>query len=235
MERRRVASVKSPYTPGEELATIGHELHAPITPLKMRLQQTRRRLQREGGRERDVEDLARALYHVERIQHQVAIYLDAGSLLTNTFTLMPRWTDLGEIARRLQENYASAYVGRSLRLKAPARPLAGFWDGPRLDIALRELVGNALKYTTGDVMLCLRRNRACARVEVLDSGPAIPLSLRARLFEPYITGYQSSHGLGLGLFVAREVVRLHGGQMGMRISTGGGTLFWLTLPLDPTS
>lgn len=228
-------SVRSPYTSGEGLAIIGHELRAPVTPLKMRLQQTRRRLAREGGRERDVEDLARALYHVERIQHQVAIFLDAGALMSGMFALVPRWTDLSEIALRLQASYASVCIGRSLRLKTPARPLTGFWDSSRLEMAVRELIGNALQYTTGDVTIYLRRRGRLTRVEVEDDGPGIPASARARIFEPYATGYESNHGLGLGLYVAREIVRAHGGQMGLRVPPGAGTRFWLTIPQGPAS
>jgi len=106
------------------------------------------------------------------------------------------------------------------------------WDISRLDVALRELVGNALKYTTGDVVLRLTRQGAFARVEVVDSGPEIPNSLRDHIFEPYATSYPANHGLGLGLYVAREIVQLHGGEMGVRSSASGGLLFWLTLPLS---
>lgn len=226
------ADGSSPYSPGEGLAIIGHELHAPITPLKIRLQQTRRRLQREGGRERDAEDLAMALYHVERLQHHVAVFLDAGALMNNTFLLIPRLCDLGEITQRLCETYTSAYVGRSLRVSEPARPLTGFWDSSRLDVLLRELVGNALTYTTGDVTLRLRRRGARAHIEVEDGGPTAPSTLRERIFEPFFTGYQTSHGLGLGLYVAHEIAARHGGRLALRVTPAGGSLFCLTLPLD---
>lgn len=226
------AGGSSPYSPGEGLAIIGHELHAPITPLKMRLQQTRRRLQREEGRERDADDLAKALYHVESLQHHVAVFLDAGALMNGAFLLIPRLCDLGEITRRLCESYTSAYVGGPLRLSESARQLTGFWDGSRLDVLLRELVGNALKYTTGEVTLRLRRRGALARVEVEDCGPAPPAALRERIFEPFFTGYQTSHGLGLGLYVAHEIAARHGGRLALRVTPAGGSLFYLTLPLD---
>ncbi len=226
------ARVAAPYEAGELLSIAGYELRSPITPLKIRLQQTRRRLQREGGRERDIDDLSKALYHVERIQQQVALFLDATSLMQGSFTLAPRLSDLSDVARRLADIYANADANRVIRLKKTSKPLIGLWDSPRLDVALRELVGNALKYTTGAITLRLTRRGPFARVEVEDMGPAIPPSLHARIFDPYVTGYQSNHGLGLGLYVAREIVRLHGGKMGMRACrSGGGAIFWFTLPL----
>lgn len=225
------ARAEAPYEVSELLSIAGYELRSPITPLKIRLQQTRRRLQREGGRERDIDDLSKALYHVERIQQQVALLLDATSLLRGSCTLAPRLSDLSDVARRLADIYASADAGRVIRLEGVDKSLTGLWDSPRLDVALRELVSNALKYTTGDITLRLARRGLYARVEVEDTGPAIPHGLHERIFDPYVTGYQSNHGLGLGLYVAREIVRLHGGKMGMRPTRAGGAIFWFTLPL----
>lgn len=220
-----------PFEMDELLNIASHELRSPITPLKMRLQQTRRRFQREGGRDRDVEELSKALYHLERVQQQIALFLDAASLTHGSLSLAPRLSDLNEIARRLTGIYASADAGRAIRLEEIDGPLTGIWDSPRLDIALRELMGNAIKYTTGDITIRLWRQGAFARVEVEDAGPAMPAGLRDHIFEPYVTGYQGNHGLGLGLYVAREIIRLHGGEMGMRPSDSGGAIFWFTLPL----
>ncbi len=214
------------------LNIASHELRSPITPLKMRLQQTHRRLQREGGRERDVDDLAKALYHLERLQQQIALFLDTASLTHGSLSLAPRLGDLHETARRLTDIYASAGLGRAIQLEGPGEPLTGVWDSARLDVALRELLGNALKYTTGDITLRLWRQGEFARVEVEDAGPAMSVSLRDRVFEPYVTGCQGNHGVGLGLYVAREIIRLHGGEMGVCASSSGGSIFWLTLPLE---
>jgi signal transduction histidine kinase len=215
------------------LNIAGHELRSPITPLKMRLQQLRRRLQREGGRERDIDDLAKALYQIERLQQQIAIFLDAPALMNGSFTLALRLCDLNEAARRLTSIYANADTDRVIRLEEPGEPLTGMWDGTRLDCVLRELLGNALKYTTGDITVRLWRDGSLAHLEVEDAGPTIPVSFRERVFEPYVTGYQSNHGLGLGLYVAHEIIRLHDGEMGMRFNDSGGAIFWLTLPTEP--
>ncbi len=222
----------APCEVGELLNIASHELRSPITPLKMRLQHVRRRLQREGGRERDVDDLSKALYQVERLQQRIGVYFDAVALMEGTFTLAPRLSDLSEAARRITNIYASADAARVIRLEDTGETLTGVWDSSRLDVALRELVGNALKYTTGDVTLRLARQGAFARVEVADTGPGMPTSLRDRIFEPYTTSCQANHGLGLGLYVAHEIVQLQGGEMGVRSNASGGLLFWLTLPLS---
>lgn len=220
------------YDMSDTLNIASHELRAPITPLKMRLQQTRRRLQHEGGRERDVVELSLALYHVERMQQQIALYLDAASLMGGVFTLITGMSNFTESARRITSIYASGEPGRAIRLEEAGGPLTGVWDTPRLDTALRELLGNALKFSCGDITLRLARRGRFARVEVENAGPAIPAGWRRRIFEPYVTGDQHNHGLGLGLYVAREIARRHGGELGLRSGPATGVRFWLTLPLS---
>ena len=226
------AHAEEPLEIGELLTIAGHELRSPIAPLKMRLQQARRRFLREEGRERDVDDLSKALYQVERMQQRLGLYLDAAFLIQGIFTLARRSTDLSEAARRLSGIYVLGEDERSIQLEEAGEPLIGIWDGPRVDVALRELLGNALKYTDGDITIRLKRDGTFARVEVDDAGPAIPANLYERIFEPYVAGYQSNHGLGLGLYVTREIIHLHGGEIGLCPSPSGGSLFWFTLPLS---
>jgi signal transduction histidine kinase len=215
------------------LLTIAEEeLRAPITPLKMRLQQTRSRLRRAGGPERDINDLSKALYHVERIQQQAALFLDALALERDCFDLAPRWLDLNDAARRLVEIYACADPRRAITLEELDEPLSGVWDGARLEVAMRAMLGNALRYASGDITLRLARQGERAVITVEDSGTGIPPALGARVFEPFVTGAQPNHGLGLGLYVAREIARRHGGEMGVARAGTGGAAFWLTLPLD---
>ena len=222
----------TPYEIGELLNIAGHDLRSPLSPMKMRLQHARRRLEREGGRERDVDDLSKALYHLDRVQQRIGVYLDAVALMEGIFTLAPRVSDLSEAARRITDSYANADTDRIIRLEDTGETLTGVWDSSRLDIVLRELLGNALKYANGDITVRLARQEAFARVEVEDMGPGLSGDLLSRIFEPYTTGVQGNHGLGLGLYVAREVVRCHGGELGVRSCPSGGLLFWLTLPLS---
>jgi signal transduction histidine kinase len=224
------------------LVTVaGYELRSPITPLKMRLQQTRARLQRDSAEgastpahnhRHDIDDLSKALYHVERIQQQAALLLDALALTQDFFDLAPRWLDLSQTARRLVEIYACADSQRVITFQDADSPVTGIWDGARLEIVIREMLGNALRYASGHVTLRLARQGSLVLITVEDEGGGIPSGLRARAFEPFVTGPQPNHGLGLGLYVAREIVRHHGGEMGVELAESGGSSVWLTLPLN---
>lgn len=221
-------------TATEFLNVAGHELRAPVTALKGQLQLMQRRVRRESGRERDDEALTKMLYQIERMQQLVAIYLDAAYLAERGLNLMRQPSDLAPLAQRITALYAIASPKHPVRLEGAEEPLAGQYDAGRVDMALRELLGNALKYSTeGEIVVRLRRENGHARVEVEDLGPTIAPEDAERIFDAYQTGAATQNtGLGLGLYVARQVARLHGGEMGVRPSDAGGNIFWFTLPLD---
>lgn len=218
------------------LNVAGHELRAPVTALKGQLQLMQRRIRKEGGRERDDEALTKMLYQIERMQQLVAVYLDASYQERGELSLMRQPNNLVTLIERIVNLYAVANAKRPVRLETTETTLDGAFDGGRVDLVVRELLGNALKYASeGEIVVRLRRDGATALVEVEDAGPAIPAERAEAIFEPYVTDTALQNtGLGLGLFIAREAVRLHGGAMGLRQSERGN-VFWFTLPLDKTS
>lgn len=215
------------------LNVAGHELRAPVTALKGQLQLMQRRIRREGGRERDDEALTKMLYQIERMQQLVAVYLDASYLERGEFSLMRQPNNLVALIERIVNLYAVASAKHPLRLETTETTLNGAFDGGRIDLVMRELLSNALKYAgEGPLVVRLRRDGDMALVEVEDAGPAIPAERADAIFEPYVTDtVLQNTGLGLGLYVAREAVRLHDGEMGLRQGESGN-IFWFTVPLD---
>ncbi len=215
------------------LNVAGHELRAPVTALKGQLQLMQRRIRKEGGRTRDDEALTKMLYQIERMQQLVAVYLDASYQERGELSLMRQPNNLVTLVERIVTLYAVASAKHPLRLETTETTLNGEFDGGRVDLVMRELLGNALKYAhVGEIVVRMRRDGDMALVEVEDAGPAIPAERAEAIFEPYVTdSVLQNTGLGLGLFVAREVVRLHGGELGLRQGERGNN-FWFTLPLD---
>lgn len=218
------------------LNVAGHELRAPVTALKGQLQLMQRRIHREGGRERDDEALTKMLYQVERMQQLVAVYLDAAYSARGILSLMRQRTNLVTLIERVIALYSVASAKHPLRLEAEEESLVGQFDNGRVDMVMRELLGNAFRYAhEGEVVVRVRRDGEMAAVEVEDAGPIIAPDLAERIFEPYVTDHATQNtGLGLGLYIAREVVRLHGGDMDLR-KGDRGNIFWFTLPLDDTA
>jgi signal transduction histidine kinase len=106
-------------------------------------------------------------------------------------------------------------------------------DAERVDLVLSNLVGNALKYTPagGAVELGAAEDGGAVRFEVRDSGPGIAAEYHAAIFEKYfrVPG-AAAGGVGLGLWLAREIVEAHGGRIGVESAPGQGSVFWFTLP-----
>jgi signal transduction histidine kinase len=114
----------------------------------------------------------------------------------------------------------------------------GEWDGERLGQVVSNLVANALQHgaPSAPVEVRLATRGASAVLEVHNSGPAIPPELRAVLFEPYRRGPakgRKPRGLGLGLYITRQIVLAHGGDVAVTSSDEGGTTFAVTLPRRP--
>jgi signal transduction histidine kinase len=105
-------------------------------------------------------------------------------------------------------------------------------DPDRLDRILVNLVGNALKYTEGDVTIAAVREDAAVRVLVRDRGAGLTTEQRARLFERwYRAGARDREGLGLGLHIVRGLVEAHGGRVAVESVPGEGSTFSFTFPV----
>jgi signal transduction histidine kinase len=136
------------------------------------------------------------------------------------------------------EELRGAHVGRELELKVVG-DTRGLWDGPRLRQLLRNLVSNAIKYGKPDalVRVVLTGEEADVRIEVVNSGPAIEGAALDQIFDPLKRGSPQRHdtddGLGLGLYIVREVAQAHGGEVDVR-SDREETVFVVRLPRHNT-
>lgn len=215
------------------LNVAGHELRGPVTALKGQLQLMQRRIRREGSRERDDESLTKMLYQIERMQQLVAVYLDAAYSSRGVLSLLRQTSNLVPMVDRVVHLYAVASAKHPITVTTTEPMLIGKFDTGRIDMVMRELLGNAVRYAAdGTIDVRIARDGAVARVEVEDAGPMIEPEHAKHVFESYVTDAKAQNtGLGLGLFISREVVRLHGGEMGLR-EGDRGNVFWFILPLD---
>jgi signal transduction histidine kinase len=107
-------------------------------------------------------------------------------------------------------------------------------DRERVGLVLSNLVANALKHTPrgGSVEVTAVEGEGSVRFEVKDTGSGIPPEYHERIFEKFfrVPGAPSG-GVGLGLYLAREIVEAHGGRIGVESAPGVGSRFWFTVPL----
>jgi signal transduction histidine kinase len=113
-------------------------------------------------------------------------------------------------------------------------PTMGDWDRLRIEQVVMNLLSNAFKYGAGQpVALSLAREGAWAIIEVRDHGPGVPVGDLERIFERFerAAALGNEGGLGLGLYVSREIVHAHGGSIAGRTLPEGGACFTIRLPL----
>jgi NtrC-family two-component system sensor histidine kinase KinB len=124
----------------------------------------------------------------------------------------------------------------TLSVEEPPAPIEIRADADRIAVVLANLLANAVRHTPpgGSVVARLRGTGDGARFEVQDTGEGIPPQYQDRIFDRFFQ-VPGAHrgGVGLGLYISREVVRAHGGEMGATSRVGEGSTFWFTLPASP--
>lgn len=216
------------------LDILGHDLRAPLTALKGRLQLMQRRLARQEDRGAESSDVAQAMFLVDRLNHALDVVRDASQLQQGRLVLIREEADLGAIVRRCVAQCTSPGPRSTIEVDIPEKPLLGMWDLARLGHALSAIIANAQRFgpDDGHVQVCVRRDATRAYVEVADQGIGVPTEDREVIFAAGRHGSNvQAGGAGLGLYVAREIVRLHGGDIGVSARPEGGSIFWIVLPL----
>jgi PAS domain S-box-containing protein len=218
----------------EFLSIASHELKTPLTALKIELASMQERI--DPADARVVKKLDRAARNANRLAALIESLLDVSRLASGRLTLRPERVDLAEVTALLLDSMkGSATSARcELELRAPD-PVWGTWDRLRLEQIVMNLVSNALKYGAGNtVTVAVSSDDGDAILEVADRGPGIADVDVARIFERFERAASMRHygGLGLGLYVSREIVRAHGGSIAVRNRAEGGACFTVRLPLE---
>ena len=135
---------------------------------------------------------------------------------------------------REAERVAAAEAGVELRQEAPPSLPRVAADRERIHLVLVNLVSNAIRHTPrGGVvrLIAVEGPNGHVTLRVTDSGQGIPREFQPRIFEKFfrLPGAEAG-GAGLGLFIARETVRAHKGEIGVESAPGTGTSIWFTLP-----
>jgi signal transduction histidine kinase len=207
----------------EFIAAASHELKPLLATLRGYSQLLLRRLQRPQP---DLELLARLLDDL----------LDASRLQAGHFPLRTAPCDLGECLDSVLARLDPGDRER-VRVQLPDAPVAGNWEGARIQQVLANLVGNALKYSPPETTVQVRVEwrDAHLQVGVIDSGMGIPPEELARLFQRFHRTPQAIAsglpGTGLGLYLCRGIIEAHGGRLwAASEGAGHGATFQFTLP-----
>lgn len=223
----------------EFLSMASHELRTPVTALQLQLQLIQRAAGRPGGALLEV--LTGKLVSLERQCRRIATLvnelLDVSRLRLGRLELRLEEIDLVEVVRDTVEHLREegGRLGSPIGVVA-AGPAIGRWDRLRLEQVMTNLISNAIKFgQSKPVTVEVVADASRARFQVSDRGIGIQVADQERIFGRFERAVPTHHfgGLGLGLYIAREIVEAHGGSIRLASQPGEGTTFTVDLPRSP--
>jgi PAS domain S-box-containing protein len=235
-ERRQFEQLREEF-----LSALAHDLMNPLTTVRGQTQLQRRRLARGEPLDEDrlkaaLESIDTASLRMSRLVDELAdvMRLRAGSEID----LHRESFDLVALARRTADDHGRATERHRIQVVSEVETLTGYWDGPRLERVLGNLLGNAIKYSPagGKITIRIARegngNAEVAVLSVQDCGVGIPQADLSLIFERFrrAGNVESIAGSGIGLAGAKRIVELHGGTIAVTSTEGQGSTFTVRLP-----
>jgi two-component system CheB/CheR fusion protein len=213
------------------VAIVAHELRTPLTALRGYVGLMRR----QSGHGTDMNDRLLALTEeqAERLTHLVEELFDVTRAETGRLQVSRQPTSLREVVESTVE-IAQSLSDQQIKVEAFDDSLVEI-DGPRMQQVLLNILTNAQRHaeTSPTVSLRIRRQRRWLVMEVEDHGPGMSDRVRESLFSRFHVDPSSpGHGLGLGLYISRQIVLAHGGTIEADSAPGEGTTFTIRLPIS---
>ena len=223
--------------PEDILGKASHEVKTAATSMGGYAQMILRQLERDGSV--DPDRLRHAMQAIAQQSAQLAHLmnglLDVTRMDAGQFVLDVHAVDVVELVRATLEDLRPRIEANRLRLLAPDTPLMVEVDGLRLRQVVVNLLDNAVKFSPPDGAIEVSVEAGSPErfsVSVVDHGPGVAPERRGALFARFYQaqgeGFQS--GLGLGLYISRQIVERHGGRLEADFPEGGGSRFTATLP-----
>ena len=225
------------------MSMAAHELRTPLNTLFLETQLRKMQLTRGQAHIFDTHYLEAMVDKDQRqIQSMVRLIddmLDASRVRSNRLSIRPTQVELTGLLTRVVENlsHQAADVDTTITLQAHPH-VTGLWDAFRIEQVAINLLTNALRYGQGKpVDVSLHLVPGGVRMDVRDQGMGISDTDQQRIFDQFerVTGSDGTGGLGLGLYITRQLVEAHGGLISVQSVPGEGSVFQVTLPLSPSA
>ncbi len=211
-----------------------HELKTPVTTIKGFSQMLSEKLKNIKDEESRY-FLSKINNQVEKLDHLINDLLDVSRIETGKLKFEKKEIELSALTHGLVENFQYIITSHSLSFVSEG----SFWvegDTQRIEQVITNLITNAVKYSPADskIIVSLKAKDGKARIEVEDFGFGISEKDQEKVFNRF---FQSKHknrkiypGLGLGLYIAKTIIKHHGGELNFVSKKSGGTIFYITLP-----
>ncbi|HEX5659291.1 MAG TPA: ATP-binding protein [Polyangiales bacterium] len=218
------------------LSMAGHELRTPLTALQLQILSITKLMGQEGAAEKVAQRAEKAGRNVLRLSALVNELLDISRISAGRLRLERTTMDLGgalrDVVQRHAEELTRAGCEAELRIVGD---LNGSWDRTRVEQIATNLLANAMKYGKGKpIELSAERRDDHVLLVVRDHGIGIPPEDQKRVFQRFERAVSARHfgGLGLGLWIARQLVDAHGGTIRVESQKDQGATFEVELPIE---
>jgi len=217
------------------IGMAAHELRTPLTSLRLQMQLWQRGISAEKGKE--FSHLVQR--QADRLVGLVESMLDGAALASGQMSLELRPVELGELVRAGIQRLSPQLQASGTPVTTSLEPRVEVYGDPRrLGQLVETLLANACKYGAGKpIAVELSQPDGKARLIVRDQGIGIEPKDQTRIFDAFERAVPPTHypGLGLGLYLARQIAEAHGGRIEVQSGGGSGSVFTVSLPVAPSS
>jgi PAS domain S-box-containing protein len=228
------ADIQAEQAKANFMAAISHELRTPLTPLKGYLSLFASGQMAAGPESRETFDTM--LRQADRLEHLISDLLDASQMEGGQSLIRREQLDVVELVGQVVTE-AEHDLGARIVFERSPDPVLVVADGLRVKQVLSNLVSNAIKYSPPDCPIRMEASAddGMAVISVTDMGSGIPAAEQARIFDRFYRvdngSTRATGGVGLGLYIARQLVESMSGRLWVRSDPGCGSTFHFSLPL----
>jgi len=224
------AATRAEYLREQLLGVVGHDLRTPLNTLQLGISGLLQDSKLEERQTRQLTVMSRAARRMERMIHELLDFTRAR--LAGGIPVTPTPMSLELLLNRVLEEYRLAYPENPI-VPTTEGDLQGHWDEARLAQLLDNLLQNALRHSLQDhpIGLSVKAGPSQVTLTVRNKGPLLLPEEREAIFEPFRRGKRAAgEGLGLGLYIAKQIAEAHGGHISVESSAEQGTSFKVSLP-----
>lgn len=223
------------------LGTVSHELRTPIAAIQGFASSLRASDGIDVPKEVADDWIAEIEENAERLKRLVADLLDLSRLEAGALRMNLEWQDMADVVEDMHPNLARLAGTRNVSIQCSMNLPLIKCDSERIGQVLNNLVENAAKFSPPDsnIVVGAERYGNGIRIGVLDEGQGIPAEQQDKIFERFYqvegASFRPQKGTGLGLAICRNIVEAHGGNIWVESRPEQGSIFYLTLPVEPAA
>jgi PAS domain S-box-containing protein len=225
----------------EFLSIASHELKTPLTSLKLQSQLALRQIKKGSAavytKENVDERILQTDKQANRLTRLVDDMLDIARIRSGRLTLNREDVDLSEVIGDVLDRLGPQLSdnGKLLPTAPTCTDVNGFWDRLRLEQVVTNLLTNAVRYGQGNpIQIYTYPSQRHVRFTIIDAGIGIADDLKVKIFDRFERAVDANEvsGMGLGLYITKQIVEAHGGTVTVESKLGVGSCFEVTLPRD---